>query len=87
MMKNIYVYRDKAVGYYTAPIFSEISPDAYKENACRAAVKANDGEIAQIRDMALYRIGTFDDDKGVITGIEPEKLCDLEDYVRKIDTK
>ena len=81
MLLNVFVYRDKALGCYDAPIFLKDDKEQYAQGIVRACIKASPEDVMNLKDKALYYLGQFDDDKGLFLLLEhEEKLLDLEDY-------
>lgn len=79
---NIFTYKDKRLGSYSKPIFTETQKDGYVVGAIRAAKKATGADAAYCKDQALYFMGTFDDSTGKYDLLtDYEKCADLEDYL------
>ena len=83
---KLYVYslRDKKLQSYQPPVFKDDEPERCTEKTARGLRLITDEEKARARDMALYYLGTFDDESGKFDLLEhEEKLLDYEDYLPK----
>lgn len=89
MKKFIYSVRDKKLGAYGAPHFSNEDSEHTVAMVVRGLVRTPSSEIDEVADQALYFLGEFDDISAKFNLLaEPEKLVDYEDYVpRKAEVK
>lgn len=81
---KLYVYslRDKKLQSFEAPVFKDDEPERCKEKSARGLRLVGEEDKARARDMALYYLGTFDDESGKFELLDhEEKLLDYEDYL------
>lgn len=87
MKKYIYCVRDKKLGAYDSPHYSNDDAEHMSEGIARELKRIKPEDISRAADCALYYMGKFDDISGKFELLdEPEKLIDYEDYVpRKME--
>jgi len=69
MNVNIYSIHDKAANCYSAPFF--MATDAMAERAFTQAVNSTENQYGKApEDYTLFCVGTWDDDKGLLTPAE-----------------
>lgn len=82
MEKYLYFYRDKKLSCFSNPIFENMDSEHFAETIARSCKLITPDQYADVKDKALYILGTFDDISGKFSLLsEPRKLIDLEDYV------
>lgn len=86
MKHSIYCFRDKKLGIYLIPEYSTDEKEVRVEKVIRSTKSVDKPEeIIKVRDMSFYLMGYYEDVDGKFEILElPEKLLDLEDFVKKI---
>lgn len=74
MKLNIYSVFDKAVGAYMRPFFMQSDGQATR-GFTDECVRADSEMSKHPEDYALFRVGIFDDNKGMLTVEEPQCLA------------
>ena len=74
MILNIIVFKNKKIGAFSNPQFLDIEPVKAAVQLSRS-LKLNQGK-KEFMDLDMYFLGTFDDETGVITQVEPVFLLD-----------
>lgn len=74
MQIDAFAIFDSKLGAYLVPQF--FANAAVAERACALALQRGDFQTPE--DYTLYRIGTWDDEKGELTALKPE-------YVRRLE--
>lgn len=74
MRLNIFSIHDRASGAFMRPWFARSDQEAMREFD-NLAVNAEHPIGQHPKDYTLFRIGTFDDNKGTIVGEQPEGLA------------
>lgn len=81
MLYNVYSVRDSKVGYGNPFV------DLSDSSAVRGFNFAFSNPTSMVNfspsDFSLYRIGSFDSDKGIIERVTPEFICCAVDFVGK----
>ena len=86
MTKYIYALRDKKLGCFEPPHFSDDDTKTTLAKTFRGLKLLDSKEAPRAKDMSLYYLGKFDDESGKFELLEhEEKLIDYEDYIVKED--
>lgn len=86
MNLNVYVVFDKAVGTYERPQFMRSDAEALR--AFFAAVDKEDSPFhMHPEDYAFFRIGTYDDQRGLLRPEEPTCLARAHEYLNSSRSK
>lgn len=72
MLYNVYSIRDVKTGFMTPTI--EVNDDTAIRNFSHAVVNSDNILFSFAKDFALYRIGSFDSDSGVLSSENLPKL-------------
>lgn len=82
MILNMYVYHDKKLASYSLPVFDAKPVEAFKEEFIRS-IKLGAKIPAQMRELDLYYIGTFDDKTCKCDIHAPEFLTSIAEHLTK----
>lgn len=86
MLTPMYSVRDEVAGSFAAPVLRVNDGVAKRDFADMVRQPGKDGQpnkLAQdASDYALYRVGCFDAERGVVVVEEPTRLCSAAEYVR-----
>lgn len=82
MILNMFVYHDKKLGSYSLPVFDSKPVENFKEELLRA-IKLGAKIPAQMREVDLYHIGTFNDKTCKCSLHEPEFLLSISEHITK----
>ena len=74
MVYNVYAIQDAAVGFMTPTV--DVNDRTAVRNFVHAMKNVNSIMNSHPQDFALYRIGEYDSELGVISGSEITKICD-----------
>lgn len=74
MLYNVYAIQDAAVGFMTPTV--DVNDRTAVRNFVHAMKNVNSIMNSHPQDFALYRIGEYDSELGVICGREITKICD-----------
>lgn len=84
MIYNIYGYRDARTESWNAPIITEEDKEHFQTRAIRSLARADAPTIAIAKDLVLYELGHYDDEKGSFDiYVEPIKLITLADFIKE----
>ena len=75
MKLYIYSYRDTLTSAYTNPFYDLNEPDKMTVLFARALKQMTEDKKESFKGKHLYCLGTFDDESGVITPIQPEFIA------------
>ncbi|QCQ85072.1 nonstructural protein [Blackfly microvirus SF02] len=80
MKLDMYAVQDAAVGAYNRPMFFRSRAEAVRSfsDACRSPEA---GFSAHAVDYSFWCVGWFDDSTGVVSAIDPERVCGAKDFV------
>lgn len=78
MIVEAYAVHDSAVGAYNQPLFFRSRGEAVR--AFQDACGKESNFVAHPADYSFFRIGQFDDQTGVFTPVEPERICGANDF-------
>lgn len=82
MKVNVYSIFDEKAAAYAPPFFMGHNGQAIR--AFSDLVEDNKSAISRHpADYTLYKLGEFDDNSGVIKGVQPEFLARASDFVSK----
>lgn len=81
MLYNVYSVRDAKVGFGNP--FVDVSDSSAKRGFHYAFLNPSSMVNFSPSDFSLYRIGSFDSDKGIIERLTPEFICCAADFVGK----
>lgn len=84
MILDVLAFRNKVMGCYTNPIFTQEKLENQEANMFRSLVYGGDSAIAKYKNLALYHLGKFDDEKGKFELCEPELLFDCDDLIARV---
>lgn len=84
MILNVLIFRNKKIGCFTQPQFSDVEPEKAAVQLARSLKLTEDDAIAKkYQDLELFDIGTFDDEKGVCDWHQPKLLLVCADALVK----
>jgi len=77
MIISVYSLFDKKAGHYMTPYFS--SNDATADRSFQALAKRDDSMVSHSpEDFALYKLGEFHDDSGVLQALpQPQHVANI----------
>lgn len=78
MKLAILMFRNKALGCYTAPIFDDHDPEVVAKQFARS-ILSDKSLAAKYKNLDLYYFGDFDDESGNIKITDKVKLLDCDD--------
>lgn len=79
MILDVLCYRNKKIKCYANPVYSNTKPEHLKTSVIRQILG---GQLEEHRHLALYNLGTFDDELGKFDlKSEPELLFDCDDLI------
>lgn len=79
-MKYVFAVKDEAVSAFGQPIFVRARGEALRAFQDECANK--DSAIHKHpNDYSLWNIGTYDDNTGALTALEPQKIASARDYL------
>lgn len=80
MIYQVYSYRDQATKAFTKPILELDTPENYVERMSRAFATEAEKYHVRSRDLVLYHLGTYDDQKALfMLNDEPALLLRVDD--------
>ncbi len=86
MVLKIYSVFDKKTVLYGRPFYAHNSGHAIRCMQDEVDRGEKDSQLARYpSDFALYSVGAFDDNKGIITPIEPICIIEITDLVKEKD--
>lgn len=74
MVMKMYTVKDVKTGIFNAPVYCHNTAHAMR---VMSSVFQNDEHQYSLwpEDFTLYEVGSFDDNTGVITGVDPIYIC------------
>lgn len=82
MKQDIFTVLDMCVGRYLEPFFQTNSNEALRSFGAICAKEGHQFNM-HAEDYALYHIGTYDPESGMILPLEPRKLANASDFIAK----
>lgn len=84
MILNVLIFRNKKIGCFTQPQFSDVEPEKAAIQLARS-LKINEDEVIakKYADLEMFEIGTFDDEKGICDWHQPRLLLVCADALPK----
>lgn len=84
MILDVLAFRNKKMKCYTTPIFTQDKLENLEVNHFRSLIAGGPAAIEKYKSLALYHLGTFDDESGEFKLKEPELLFDCDDLIAQL---
>ena len=87
MELNIIMFKNLKIGAFTNPNFTDLEPEKAAKGLERAIIANFDSDPKLVRsyeNLDMFFVGTFDDETGVITTVEPRLLFSPRETIIKI---
>lgn len=86
MILNILMFKNRKINAFTTPNFTDLEPEKAAKGLERSLVANGDDEklLKSYENLDLFFVGTFDDEKGIITPVNPEFLLSPAEIVLQI---
>lgn len=82
MILDVLCYRNKKMKCFANPIYTQEKLENMELNVTRAIIAGGPAAKEKMKGLALYHLGTFDDEKGVFDLMkEPELMFDVDDII------
>lgn len=82
MILNIYALKDKELGCFLNPYYTDTTADNSAEHLRRFLSNEELDKISKFRHKSLYWLGTFDDARGVVVAEKESRfLFDCDDVL------
>lgn len=81
MLLSMFCVMDSAVGAFTPPVSLRSRGEAVRsfQDACNDPQR---GFTAHPEHYSFWLVGTFDDSTGIVTSLEPERICGALDFTQ-----
>lgn len=81
MILQIYVFKDKQLGCFLNPYYTDTTADNSTEHLRRYLATGEIEKVSQYKHRVLYHLGTFDDASGEINVSGVNFLLDCDDVL------
>lgn len=85
MILDVLVYRNKKMKCFTNPIYTQDKLENLELNIIRSLIAGGPSAKEKLKNLAMYHLGTFDDETGKYDLLaEPELLFDVDDIIASL---